>query len=366
MPIDKVNLTSNLSQSFDSLQFKVGQRFLVEVLSKDQNQEGLIAVKGKLLRAKLEAQVQPGDLFWAVVKEADDEGIVLSRIDLNKVIIKNFSKEEILLFIKRGLAFDSEVYEYLKRIVEPSDLTIKNSLLALLSSKNKYLQKLVTLIWDNIPKWSQLSGKNVDHLHNYYQMLGIDYEYLIYQEYRGKQNGEIAGQKSLKYYLLQVLSQGTEGLTAAEKANLNNILSEITGQQLWMQTGNGENAYCLLHFPLQDQGQLYQAKLAIESSRYGRQIDKKHCHMALQVETPNMGLVGADLVFYNNKLSICILNDQIDDILPLIQKMEAEIHKGFAALGFQLLQITGKKFAEYPQFEKFIYGQQFSGVDLKG
>lgn len=366
MPLNKVNLPPSLLQPVDPIQLKVGQRLLVEVVSQDHKQEGLISVGGKLIRAKLEAQVQTGERFWAVVKEADEQGIILSRVSLNKAKINNLRNEELLFLIKRGLALDPEIYDYLKRFIDPSNITFTTELLAILRGKNNYLQKLATVIWNSIPRWSQLSGSNFSPLLIYYQMLGIDYEYLIYEDYRNEQDNQGARSWPLKYYLLQILSKHFESLNTAEKACLNEILSEITGQQLWLQTGTGDSAYCLLHFPLFDKGELYQARLAIESSRYGRRIDTKHCHLALQVETPHIGLVGADLVLYDNKLSICILHDHIEEIFPLIQKMEAEIQKGFATLGFSLQQISGKTFVECPQFAKFISGIQLSGVDIKG
>ena len=79
MQIGNINLSGQLNQEIDLTRLKIGQRLPIAVIALGDNQEGLISLGGKLIKAKLEAQVQTGERFWAAVKENDEKGIVLSK-----------------------------------------------------------------------------------------------------------------------------------------------------------------------------------------------------------------------------------------------------------------------------------------------
>lgn len=341
---------------------QVGQRLQVEIVSNDSNQEGIISLNGKLIKAKLEAQVQTGDQFWAAVKAADENGIVLSRESLNQARLNNFSAEQLIILFNRGFAPDKEVSDTLAKFIRNET----SALLSFLAVKNPQLKNLIAKLWMIIPKWSEMSGVSPGQLKQYYHLLGLDHEKLLYQHYKVNPGKPKPDFESIKALLLKMIEDNSDSYSSEEKNTINKFLEEITGQQLWLNTGAKRNAYCLMHFPLQDNGVLYNGKLAIESSRKGRRMDKEHCHLALQVETPHLGLVGADLIIHEKGIQICILHDNTAELSLLLQKLGADTENGFASLGYKLLRVSSKTFEEYPQFSRFISGKYSSGVDLKG
>lgn len=170
--------------------------------------------------------------------------------------------------------------------------------------------------------------------------------------------------QSIKTMLLKMLAENS--VLKENKAALQGLLEEITGQQLWIQTGARDNAYALIHLPLQDNGVTYNCSIAVESSRKGEKSDIDHCHIALQVETENLGKIGADLRLYEKKLNICVLSSEIESLDILIHDLYDSTKKNLSDLGFLLDNISLKTFEEYPQFANFIGGKYLSGVDVKG
>lgn len=363
MQINNINLPNNVFSVADLSRLKVGQVIKVEIISLDPNKEGQISLGGKVISAKLEAEVKTGERFLAVVKEADENGVVLKRENLYNPKINNLSTEQVITLINRGYALDPEISDFIVKFLNNN---VPSSLLALMGSMNPQLIDLVSLIWRYIPQWSKISGSNFDSLIKYINFLGLDHERSILESFKYKKNEQKPEKISLKLLLLSLISDSKGSLGEEDKAVLNKILDEITGQQLWIQTGNKKSAYCLMHFPLQHNEGIYDCKLAVESSRKGRKMDLEHSHLALQVETQNIGIVGADLVIYENSINICFLNDYIHDLNSIIQKLSEETAKGFELLGYKLQQVSLKTFEEYPQFASFIAGKIISGVDLKG
>lgn len=358
MQISNINLGNYIRNDIDLFKLRIGQRLQVEVINIDENQEGFVSIGDKIIRAKVEAQVQNGERFWVSVKEANDNEIVLSRDSLNNTKI---NKEQLIILMNRGFNVDKEISDYLVKFANNNLSTI----LFLIKMKNPQLNQLTSLLLKIIPKWSEINKSNTNIILEYYKGLGIDLEKTLYESYFQEHKDISINSLSIKIQLLKVLSDNNS-ISDNDKAILNQLLEEITGQQLWFQSGVKKDAYYLLHFPLQDNELFYNCKMAIESNRKGQKIDMEHCHIALQVETKYLGIIGADLMIYEDSISISIINNNIEELTPLIQNLYDETENSFASLGLKLKNISLKTHEDFPQFSKFISGNQICGVDLKG
>lgn len=364
MQINNSTLLNRLLSEVDLARLQVGQRLEVEVLSNDPNQEGMVSLGGKILKAKLEARVQTGERFWAAVKELSDNEIVLSRELLNNPKLEGLAREQIITLVNRGFGFDSEISETLTQFADNKTAAFVHSLL---SGNNPQLKELLKLFLKALPTWSTLKGANYVPLQQYFAALGLENEKLILDSFRQKHEHADLEQTTIKLHLLKILDDDqSHSLSKEERAWLNKLLEDITGQQLWIQSGIRKNAYFLLHFPLQDNGQLYECKVAVESSRKGRRVDMEHSRIALQVETPNLGMIGADIMIFEDSLNVCLLHDEIEVLRPLIEEVYDDTAASFRDLGLQLGRVSLKSLKDDPGFLNFISGRQQSGVDIRG
>ncbi|NLM21094.1 MAG: flagellar hook-length control protein FliK [Peptococcaceae bacterium] len=339
---------------------KLGQYIKVEIIEKGPNGQGVISMAGKNIPAQLEAHVRAGEKFWASVREINQNSIVLKKENIPSGAIHNLSPQETMLLANRGLSLEPRFVQLLTGFISAEN----SSLLSLLAGTNlpfsEYIRKLLRTA---VPSWQTIKENN--SILNYLRILGIDNENLIMKMFKNGQNPE-KNFTNIKLELLRVLAEYGNLLSRENKLFLNQFLNEITGQQLWYQTGVHENAYTILHFPLEDNEKYYLVKLAIESPRKGRKIDLQHCRIALQLETPNLGIIGADLLFYGKELSLSLLSNNPEVLEPMLKVLEDEVKECFSQLGINLESISLKKMKEHPQFEAFINGQQLGGVDVQG
>jgi len=361
MQIPNINLYGNLPPNLDLDALKTGQRVEVEIINKKGNLEGLISLGGKLINAKLEANIQTGDRFLALVKEINENGVVLSKENISAAKIKNLTAEEVTILFNRGTGFDREIVQYLTKFANLKSTSLK----LFLNPENSGIMRLAKLFSGLIPEWQNISGAN-SSLFNYFKSLGLDHERFIYDLFKKTSNSVNDNSTSVKMELMRLLSEDGGSLSGENRLSLKNIIEEITGQQLWYQTGANRNACCLLHFPLQENGSIYNAELAIEGSRKGGKLDSEHCHIALNVETPQLGNVGVDLLICENSIRISLLNNDIIELEPLVEVLKDDTAEYFESLGFKLESISLKTFEDEPQFVKFISGKQFGGVDITG
>ncbi|NLI93640.1 MAG: hypothetical protein GX434_16045 [Peptococcaceae bacterium] len=365
MQINNTSFINQIITESDLSRLKIGQRLQVEILSNEGNQdEAIISLNGKLVKAKLEAQAQTGDRFWAAVKESGENGLILSRENVSNAALNGLSKEQIVLIMDRGTGFDPGVAKVLANFTDiKSNSTI---LQPLLKSKNPQIRNLVSLLSDILPDWSKLDGKNYTQLLKYFSALGLDDEKDLYARFSSKNTDLDSNLQSVKANILKIIQDQDNKLSKEEKSSLEAILDEITGQQLWIQSGIKKNAYSLLHLILQDQGRFYNCEIAVESARKGKRMDPEHSHIALQVETPNLGKVGADIMIYENKMQLCILHDEIDVLKPVIQEVQQDVFNNLNALGLQIERVSIKSFKDFPYFQEFLSGKHQSEVDIKG
>jgi len=371
MQINNLNLPLKSFSEGDSTQLKPGQRLMVEIIS-NQNQEGWVSLNGRIVKAKIEAQVAAGDKLWTSVKTVDREGIVLSREGLAPDLIGKLSPEEVITLLTRGFQVEPNISEYLSKFIH-----MNSTLLSLLADKTNEFGGFLLLLQKIIPHWplqARPGGPNGpanNFLLTFFKSLGLEYEKSIYDSYKLNNSKNTLDHPTVKMELLKLLANdgllpdGTR-LSNEQKQSLGLFLQEITGQQLWVQTGINDNAYFLLHFPLQDGERYYYVKMALESPHRGDKIDVSRSHIALRVEMPHLGTIGVDLLRYDESLSVCILHDDVEGLRPLIEELKEQTESNFRLLGLNLQRITLESFEDNPQFEKFLSGKPLGGVDLKG
>ena len=169
---------------------------------------------------------------------------------------------------------------------------------------------------------------------------------------------------TLKPLILQML-QNPSLLATQHLKDFEEILNQLTGQQLWLRTGDQEKAYVLLHIPIRDNGNMLLANVAIESTRKGNKMDTDHCHLALQMETPLLGEVGVDLWFFEDNLSLRVLIDQPERLTSLLEQILPLTKESFLQIGFNLRSVEIGDLTIDQEFKRFILGQRKKGVDLK-
>ncbi len=355
-----VNNFSILNKNVELTRLLVGQRLTVEVISTNKNQQGLVSLGGKIHPARIEAEVKPGDRFLAAVKETSGQEIVLSRENISGKIT-GLSNEQLIFLLNRGLGLDPKILLLMNQYTQHSD----TALMSILLSRSPYLDNLAKNLWSNIPQWSETNGQSFNYLVKYYYMLGLEHERYIYELYKKEAGHKQNNETSAKEQIFLLLREHIGKLPAQQKEYLELLLDRITAQQMWIQTGARENAYLLMHIPLQDNGTIYNCNIAIESSRKGNKIDVEHCHIALEVETENLGRVGADLRLFEQRLQITLLNDS-DNFHSRVEDIYNATKERFSTLGLTLDHITIKTYEEDQQFRNFITGQFVSGVDIEG
>jgi len=170
---------------------------------------------------------------------------------------------------------------------------------------------------------------------------------------------------TLKSKLIRLLEATGQNLATSERGMARALLDDITAQQLWLQSGIRKNAFVLMNMLLQDQDELYQARIAIESARKGSRMDPRHCRIAVQVDTYHLGTVGADVWLYEDRIHLCLLSDDPEGMTEMIQPELPFAQEHFRALGMVLASITTKDFVDMPRFRTFLAGEQLE-VNVEG
>ncbi|UWG95624.1 hypothetical protein LPY66_11925 [Dehalobacter sp. DCM] len=459
MIVNNIQSVNKIMPVKDFFQAMSGQLFQVEIISKEENNEGMITLGKNQFLAQLEPQFQKGDKFLVLVKEVTEEGIILSRVHpeniptqpgerlteghVSHMLSKGFglSEEDSLFLAKylcgkyqdegpvefkrqqpeiqlqpgkqawtlqkgipvenpeqnlfnryslfnqkhdiateqslrltagqlntilnRGIPINQETTTLLAKYVNDYH---GSELKTILTNTTAEIKPLISFLLKAIPEWSTLNGKQFEAILTYLKKLGLEHEsQLVYQmkaadSHQGSEPKEMS--PSVKSMLLSLLTDGSLGGDNAKAAA--NLLDNITGQQLWIQSGQNDAAYFLLQLPLRDNDSVRYCHVAVESSRKGLKADASHCHIALQVETENLNVIGADINLYNSHLSICLISDGEVDLASLIDGFSENIKQNFSDIGLSIDKIICKTYEECPQFTSFISGQNRVGVDIRG
>ncbi|AHF11364.1 hypothetical protein [Dehalobacter restrictus] len=341
---------------------------------------------------------QAADKLWTILREGKNQGNLLSKTAFGTAPQETnagagqvssqaarqalrLTPEQITTILNRGINLTPEISVILAKYLNQQNSSVLKTMLSDQNSANQSsinqsstsqspvdqkspLSTLADLLWKIIPKWEDTSGEQFENILHYFKSLGLEHENQLLFKLKNNAGQEAEQTENVKTMLLNALAEDS---ASPEKSALKGFLDEITGQQIWIQTGNKENAaYFLMHIPLQNNNEIYNCLLAVESSRKGHKMDIEHCHLALQVETEHLDQLGADLTLYDNKLHICLLNDHREELNPLIEDIYDQIKQGFADIGLSLEKISLKTYDEFPQFAHFLAGKNFSGVDIKG
>ena len=351
-------------------EWRSGQQLLVEVIQKNDDNQGTIRVDGQTLSALLETSAQAGDKFWVRVGQVEEGFLLFLRnpqaADANSVSAAAGSPE-FQAAMERGVPLQPEVVA----LVQDFPLTDAPRLLTNLSGV--FNPEFMTELKKTFPEWSTLSGeKGAEQIIECLRKLGIDYEQRLGQlaklDPQMKETEKEALRTTLKSAVLLGLNrQSTAGEeTGEEYVSLTQVLRDITGQQLWLKTGALDNAYLLFNLPLKNREEYFPAKVGIEGSRKGLKLDDKHCRIGLSLETENLGLVGVDAFFNQDTLTLRILSQDPAGLQEIVPDVLSETQAKFAKLGFSLGNIATGDIDKNPEFRDFLRGQKRSGVDLRG
>lgn len=336
---------------------QIGQRILVEVLSRDLSGKAQIRIAGQEISAVLEIPVQTGEKFWAGVQKIDERGILLVRD-------KDVHQAPILLPLNqqgmdrsnfgRGKSEELVITPMLKQLLQKGlNPSVKDSVLS--------------FVQENVPQWSLLSGEDgYKLLIQLIKGFGFDYERRVRslenfpQEEQIKEQVELS--KTLKGILLSSLSLESE---AEGKSVLANLLERLTGQQFWLQGASPENPFYLFEFPIRHEGEVYDQRLAIKAARKGNKVDLAHCRLALHAQTPTLGEIGLEGWLYEGQLSLKALSENPVLISNLIEENFQGVHEQFKRLGILLHPVGVDCLSTAEEFHRFMRGELREGVDFQ-
>lgn len=350
-----------------------GQTLFVEIINIKSSGEGIILLNDQELPAFMEISAKAGDKIWVKIQEINNNGLLLVREqNPDSLKITETKKEAQTILLERGLPKDANIIRILNDFNNDSQnyqsllqKLSQESFLNLTGNQRSALNKILQAI----PQWAGLGGKKgAEQILTILKALGIDYEVRlkeVVKPMRESQSDRLQELfSSLKPLIIKNLQDSNSILPSEHLNNLKEMLDLLTGQQLWLRTGDQENAYVLLNIPLQDNDHIFSAKVAIESTRKRNIMDIEHCHLALQIKTQVLGDVGADLWFYKQNLSLRLLTAQPDLIVPLVEQLLPVTKDRFSQIGFNLRSVETGNILNDQDFTNFISGRRKKGVDL--
>jgi len=223
-------------------------------------------------------------------------------------------------------------------------------------------EELLQKFNDLIPSLKGLSNQEAaGQLKSFLKQLGINYEHRLFDILIKGQGGDSEELAQLKDTLKAQLLSLTD--THPSSSVINQFLDKITGQQLWHDTGVDGNGYMLTEIPFRQNQGVQSIKLAIQGSRKNGKIDPKHCRIAFQTETPNLGPIGIDAFFSMNQLSLSLLTKNPDALSILLDGLIAEVKENFQIIGVYLTSIHVKPLDNL-EFHTLLKGEAKNGVDV--
>lgn len=338
-------------------QWRPGERLLVEVVHKTAEGKGIVRINGQDLLALLETSTQVGDKFWVKVGNSSQESLLLIREPLpEKQGDVHLVPQQFPQLTERGLPINQEILTLIKTF--PSGA---------MDIQETMSDEFMLNLRKSIPEWGGLSEENgAEELVEFLRKLGINYEHRLAQIQKLDPQAKEAEKDSLKdtykYKLLEALQNKEAHDHDGQSTHL---LQKITAQQLWFKTGTLDNAFMLLHLPLLNQEQLVPVHIAIESSRKGSKMNEKHCRIAIQIETQQLGDVGIDAYFNQDSLFFRILTRDTQVLPQLLEMVMPQTRVKFSKLGFKLENVEIGDLEINLEFQNFLKGSRRSGVDIQ-
>lgn len=377
MNIQGLNIANSLL-NFTSGELREGQRLFVEVLRLDSTGQGVVNIKGNLLEAVLETTTQPGDKFWAVVKEVKTQELVLARENKTPGSSGNIllSREQAepnpdlaqALNTAKDLDWNTLLKPSLALASKPltgfteqltSGLADKLSPGLTEQSTAGMAEKLLSIL----PHWAELNGDNgPTQIRDFLNKLGIGYERKLAELLLSKDKPpeeELARLKdTIKAQLLKGMNdKGDNSLNS----NVQGLLDKITGMQLFL--GNLNDSYIWFSLPLSENQQVVDAKIALQSDRQKSALDSTHCRIGVYLETQALGRIGVDAYLSEDALSLRVLTTSPQEISFLLEEFKEETIARFAHLGLRLTGIDVAPLDLNPEFKGFVSGEPRQGVD---
>lgn len=336
---------------------QIGQRILVEVLSRDLSGKSQIRIAGQEISAVLEIPVQTGEKFWAGVQKIDKNGILLVREkDVNQALL-------LLPLNQQGME------RYVFEMKKSQELALTQTLKQLLQKGMgpSVENPVLSFIQENIPQWSALNGDDgFKILAQLIKGFGFNYERRIRSLGNLSKEGQIQEQVELSKTLKGILLSSLNLESKAEgKSVLADLLDRLTGQQIWLQGTSSENPFYLFELPLRHEGEVYAGRLAIKAARKGNKVDLAHCRLALHAQAPTLGEIGLEGWLYEGQLTLKAFSENPVLLSNLIDENFQEVSEQFKRLGIYLHPVRVDSLSSAEEFHRFLRGELREGVDLQ-
>jgi hypothetical protein len=144
---------------------------------------------------------------------------------------------------------------------------------------------------------------------------------------------------NLKNILMQLQSAGD--IPPAMKENMQQLLQQITGQQLFMTADRSAHfSHITLFIPLQDENGEQTAAINIQSRKGKRgEIDASNCHLLFDLSMKSLGNTLVDVQVVNKIVSLRVHNDH-PMISELLTSGREQIALAMQQTGYQLSSLT--------------------------
>jgi len=374
-----VTISSSLPAWPGSDRLRVGERLSVEVVSQEANGEGVILLGGQAALARLDTALAAGERFVAVVREISDEGLVLIRQSEGGSAgafpeTGNKGEGAPAWLAERGLPVaSSTLLEVISALPEADNFW--QSIISAASGQaagTTPTENEENLAWGilkkRLPVWSLMDSTDSGGLDilNFWRCLGIEHESKL-RAVRCDSEKRMSGEGILRdSSKAQVLAElGKSRVSATQRQALESLLDHITTQQLWFMPGDRGNGYLLWQLPLEHQGKMFEARIAIEAKRSGGRLDARHCRIALLTDTAHLGRIGVDCWFGENIVFVKLLSDRPDKLEGLVDQVLGATQERLAGLGLRLAWVGSRELEGEMEFWRFIRGRRRSGVDIR-
>lgn len=193
---------------------------------------------------------------------------------------------------------------------------------------------------DGVMQYSK-SEKSVGGLIQYLRRMGMNHETEVFQQTFARQEGSQTEKApiNLKEQLLQL---SRSGLSESNQSQAEGSLSHISGQQLNNKLlDKAQTQQMLLSIPLQQQGQVAEMKVFIQTKQEKLKADWKNFDMFFVLSTSQVGEIGIKVRSVDMKLSVDVLNNHVNRealFKPLVELLTQDIE----AVGFVVTRVGFK------------------------
>ncbi|MGE8206890.1 hypothetical protein ACQKP0_20470 [Heyndrickxia sp. NPDC080065] len=228
-----------------------------------------------------------------------------------------------------------------KLIYKPSDVRVKhfvsNELLNI--EKPSLNERLVHTMDQSIQEMKQ--APSARHTLEFLRQMGLTYEAEQAHSIVTKGHSQEDLNHSMKNILMKLMeSDAQENYSKSAE----NILQQLTGQQLLSKTDYNGLQSMMLTIPYLMKDQLENVKVYINSRNNSEKIDWENCSLYFLLETKKLGEFGILLTSQNRNLSFTLKNDRIgfkEKVEPLAEKAKERLTEmGYTIGNIQFTRLT--------------------------